>query len=91
LAALTRWWCGGEQAVIDHYETPKNVGSFDKKGLDIGTGANPLCAAPIFAGPEISGPSDCSIEAGVGARPLPVAQFVPGASGPEPCTLNHKP
>jgi Fe-S cluster assembly scaffold IscU len=34
---------GYHQAVIDHYETPKNVGSFDKKWVDIGTG---LVGAP---------------------------------------------
>jgi len=27
-----------EQKVIDHYENPQNVGSFDKKSFDIGTG-----------------------------------------------------
>jgi len=27
-----------EQKVIDHYEDPQNVGSFDKKSFDVGTG-----------------------------------------------------
>jgi len=26
------------QKVIDHYEDPQNVGSFDKKSFDVGTG-----------------------------------------------------
>ena len=29
--------------VVDHYEKPRNVGSFDKKDLDVGTG---LVGAP---------------------------------------------
>ena len=31
------------QNVIDHYENPRNVGSFDKKASDVGTG---LVGAP---------------------------------------------
>ena len=31
------------QNVIDHYENPRNVGSFDKKAQDVGTG---LVGAP---------------------------------------------
>ena len=31
------------ERVIDHYENPRNVGSFDKKASDVGTG---LVGAP---------------------------------------------
>lgn len=35
--------CSYHEKVIDHYENPRNVGSFDKKDADIGTG---LVGAP---------------------------------------------
>lgn len=35
--------CFYHEKVIDHYENPRNVGSFDKKDTDIGTG---LVGAP---------------------------------------------
>ena len=34
---------GYHKNIIDHYETPRNVGSFDKEDLDVGTG---LVGAP---------------------------------------------
>ncbi|CAK0783686.1 iron-binding protein [Coccomyxa viridis] len=38
--ACQRWY---HKNVVDHYEKPRNVGSFDKKDLDVGTG---LVGAP---------------------------------------------
>ena len=42
-ASLTMRNFAYHQRVIDHYENPRNVGSFDKKSMDVGTG---LVGAP---------------------------------------------
>ena len=47
--ALTRTCCEDEQAVIDHYETPQNVGSLDKKDME-GGGCQGADGAALWVG-----------------------------------------
>lgn len=77
MAALTGWYCGDEQRVIDHYETPLNVGSFDKKLAEVGTGE--LTHLALRPQRFRSRPTD-QTQAKVGVQPLRTARLVPDAS-----------
>ena len=71
--------------MIDHYETPQNVGSFDKKDTAVGSGAHPLCC-PF----KISEPSDhmrSERKHGFPAKPVPVSSY--DGSWEDPKSLNR--